>query len=260
MTSKIFSLVASKITKDEFKEFKKEANSLLEKFVGRTLNPSKLNELSSALLGATDSNVFASMFKRMSVEDIIDLYKSGALNYAESSEDKKQISKFNIIPLLDFKIRKERVTMGVEIFCQSTDSGNEAVSLGIFVNAPDSDYESNDESELASLSDNGGDMLHNMLRSVYTSSESDLYSLFSSYGAKETPLSVTVSPVIAGMYGLNSSSFGRFSSFEKMEDYLNTCLIMIASDLNARFGAKGKAMAIRISPAYTSKFCVEISQ
>ncbi|TOJ37717.1 hypothetical protein CGI42_25220, partial [Vibrio parahaemolyticus] len=148
---------------------KKEANSLLEKFVGRTLNPSKLNELSSALLGATDSNVFASMFKRMSVEDIIDLYKSGALNYAESSEDKQQISKFNIIPLLDFKIRKERVTMGVEIFCQSTDSGNEAVSLGIFVNAPDSDYESNDESELASLSDNGGDMLHNMLRSVYTS-------------------------------------------------------------------------------------------
>lgn len=42
--------------------------------------------------------------------------------------------------------------------------------------------------------------------------------------------------------------------------YLYTCLIMIASDLNARFGAKGKAMAIRISPAYTSKFCVEISQ
>lgn len=246
MSTPLFNKVASLLSKTEFKEFKTESlNPLLKKFTGRTLNPSNLNEMASQLLGAGNSNIVANAIKAKTTSEVKDSFMEQVLQLNADPEF-NWMAKSSIIPLFDFSINKERVEMGIEVYYDAI--MNEAISLDIYINAPDT--EDDETSELASLNGIGGDTLASMSRNYSYNDEMVIEDILRGLGAGEKIKSARIPNVITDMYGIKKSNFSNFSEYESVKDYLNTVLTLVASDINMRLAAKGKAKAIKKDGVY----------
>lgn len=260
MTTKIFHLVAQKLSSSDFQDFKENLNQCLKSYTGRTLNKSKLHEFASQVLCAKDSNVLSAMLKKSSVSDIVKTYMD-TVSCFDTVNKYPHLLKHSTVPIFEFSIGGDRVELGVEIFYQ--DKGvlgdKEIIELDVYVNAPDVDIET--DSLLGALCSNGGDNLTSMARTVFTSSEPLLFDIFEPYGLKNSkPSKPYITPMISEIYGLKKSNFDNFTSFEQVESYISTCLVMIAGDINMRLAQKGKAMSISLPTGGADPFTVTMKK
>lgn len=254
-TSKIFHFVAQQLSKADYKEFKADINSSLEQYVGRTLNPSNLNEFTSSVIGAENSNVVASCMKASSVDDIVSIYLT-SVHYHIDNKSEWMRSR-SLFPLAEFYVKGVRLELSIEVY---HDQNNENISVEAYINAPDLEDEDDekDSTGFVGLAQNGGDMLSSMARTVYMSEDDSITgNIVNSYVNVDSPKKVSLSPPLMSMYGLKKSTFNNVKNFHDLDNLINTSMTMISGDLNMRLGLKGRAKVIN---SYSeSVFCLTLA-
>lgn len=258
MTSKVFSLVAQKLSNPDFKAYKKLVNATLERFTGRKLNPSNLNECASLLLGAENSNVMAAQFKAKSVEEIIANY-FGTLKL--STEDTHTLSylNHNQIELIRFELNGEMISIFVDVLYDVPKhyEDDDLVWLRLWTNAHN--HESN--SVIANTFSQGGKYLLDVVSQYRDDGILGQFyeELISGDGGRYDLEKTQVVDLIVNRFGYTDYKFGRdprvaFSAFDEIENFALACLQTIAVDLNLSFAAHGKARMVGGMPTFYGRF------
>ncbi|WP_210499466.1 hypothetical protein [Vibrio crassostreae] len=266
MTSKVFSLVAQKLSKAEFKEYKNTVNNTLKLFTGRTLGASKLNECAAAMLGAKGSNVMAALHKNKDVEGSVSSYLDVVKEQSDNLEYNPML-KLHLIPMLELELNGEILRFCVDIHSPSsmfmpTDGEDRPVVVSLWVNAPHVDQYTPLQRVYEHIHE-GGDYLTDYMSNLdwtYYNPEATVKDFLEGLvGDKEMIVAnIKVTTIFKSLFSLDESALKDFDTFEDLEGLLITGLTHMAVELNATLTRNGHKRMFVPSKHFSDRFTITL--
>ena len=270
MTSKVFSLVAQKLTKADFKEYKKTVNETLKRFTGRTLGASNLNECASAMLGAKDSNVMAALHKEQDVPTVIRNYLE-VVKAQNESQEYQSLLNLHLIPMLELELNGETLRFCVDIYSpdpQFVDKpDNRPIALSLWLNAPYSDEHSANRMIYENVSEGGDYLSEHMTRFEWTRyiPEPTLLDALSGM-VEDKPVKISkikVTEIFKSLFSMDESVVRKDASGEMtcqdLEELMITGLTNMTVDLNMSLARNGHKRLMSREKDYSGRFSFMLS-